>query len=130
MISNNERKMLSEMLEVNNSLKDACSKLANLRYNIEKKYKDTIPASAYRIISNSDIASEIAGLIAMINMQGDKYLECINGRWYETPKRLYASPYKRSSTRGISQVVKATDFDSVIVGSNPISLAKNNERRI
>lgn len=27
-------------------------------------------------------------------------------------------------------MVKATDFDSVIIGSNPVSLAKNNERRV
>lgn len=77
MENKNERAMLSELIKANDSLKDTCAKLANLRYNIETKYKDTIPASAYKIILNSDVASEIVGFIAMMNMQAGNILECI-----------------------------------------------------
>lgn len=77
MESKNERKMLSEMIEVNDGLRALCTKLANLRSNIEKDYKDSIPANAYKIILNSTVSTEIIGFLTLLGMHADKYLECI-----------------------------------------------------
>ena len=75
MESKNERKMLSEMIEVNDGLRALCTKLANLRSNIEKDYKDSIPANAYKIILNSTVSTETIGFLTLLGMHADKYLE-------------------------------------------------------
>lgn len=74
---NNERKMLGEMIEVNEGLKSVSTKLANLRNNIETCYKDNIASDAYRTILDSTVSTEIIGFLSLLNMQCDKYLESI-----------------------------------------------------